>query len=429
MAIADAAPQNLATYNQVLKDYYIGPIRDILNSKTVLLNRLVRDQENTSGNIALVPVNLRRNEGLGAIGDGAQLPDPGRQGFDRVEIPMAYDYGRILFTGPTVAASRNSEGAFARVVDTEVRGIGRDLKNEANRMAFGDGSGRLAAITAIAGNIYTVNNPGGFANPGPGVQYFRVGMVVGVYDEVGNTLRGSSNITAVNVATNQITLQNAIGGAAPGEFFYRVSEDSLGVPAPGLPAGSDARFNEPIGLAAMVDDADIPDVGGGTRGYLGIPVATEPVWSAPVIGNGGIPFPLDLDVLQQGEHAADQSGDGKVTIYLVSYGLQRAYLNLLQTDKRYVNTMRLDGGFTALEYNGKPLVPDKDMTWGRIYGLSEDSIKIYQHSPIFWVDDDGHILHRLDDRHSFQATLCWIWQIANEARNSSVRIEDLQDPI
>ena len=40
--------------------------------------------------------------------------------------------------------TRGSKGAFARLVDTEINGMTRDLEQEVNRQLFGDGSGIIA---------------------------------------------------------------------------------------------------------------------------------------------------------------------------------------------------------------------------------------------------------------------------------------------
>jgi len=431
VVVDTASPVDLAFFNAILKDYYIGPIRDVLNSKTILLKRLARDEENISGRQELIPINIARNEGIGFITDGAQLPNPGRQRFGDLAIPMKFGYGRILFTGPTVAASRNSDGAFARVVDTEIKGIVRDLKNEWNRILFGDGTGRIAQVTAIpaaASTTYTVNNPGGFANPGPGVQYLRPGMIVGLFNEVTGALRGSATINSVDALNQTITLSSVIAGGLVEDYFYRVSDDTAGVGS-SLPAGSWGYFNEPTGLAGAITNVNLPGPSGTTRFYETIDASATAVWNAPVLGNSGVPVPLDLDILQAGEDAAGQAGDGRPTIWFGSFGLRRALMNLLLTERRFVNTTKLEGGWSALDWNDTPFVADKDMAWGRIYGIDEDVFAIYQMSPIFWVDDDGHILFRTQDKHSFQALLAAFWELGCHGRNRSVQIADITDPL
>lgn len=433
MAIDFATPITPTLFDPILKDDYIGPIRDLLNSKTVMLKRLQRKTISLFGRRGVIPVRTGRNEGMGGISAGAQLPDPGRQSYQDVFVPMVYDYLRILFDGTTVAASRGDEGAFARVLDTEITGAIIDKANEWNRVCFGNGSGRLAQINAAnpahnpAAGIYGVDNPLGFANPGPGAQHLRIGMILSVFNEAADAFRGSATVTAVSIANSTVTLSATIVGAVDNEFFYRASEDTAGVPG-ALPAGSWGRFNEALGIAAGISDADIPGPAAGTRTYLGISATAVPVWQATIIDNGGVAIPLDLDVLQQAEDASDQAGDGQISLWMTSYGLRRSYLNLLQANKRYINTMTLTGGFSALDFNDKPLVVDKDAPWGHLWGLDESVWAMYQHAPIHWMDDDGHILRRRDDFDSFQATLRAIFQIATTGRNRNVLIRDLLDP-
>lgn len=428
MTIESSAPYTPALFDALLKDDYLGPIQDQLNSATIGLSIMRRVTQSTTGRLAKIPIRIGRNEGQNFIAAGAQLPDPKRQQFQTVEIRMKYDYMRIFFDGTTVAASRNDAGAFARILDTEITGATEDKAKEWNRIIYGDGSGRLCAVTVIAGATYTVNNPGGFTNPGPGVMYMRVGMTVGLFNELTGAFRGSATIISVSPTAGTVTLSSAIVGAVVGDFFYRVSEDTAGVPG-ALPTGSWGRFNEPVGLAGAVDDEDIPADGLTTRGYQNLRVGTVPVWAATVLDNGGVAIPLDLDILQQAENAAEQAGQGKISVWLTTYGLQRALLNLLQANRRYVNTMELKGGFEALEYNRKAFIPDVDCTFGRIYGLDKDTWAIYQHAPVHWVDDDGHILHRDMDRDSFFATMRAIFEIGCTSRNRNVVIQDLQDPV
>lgn len=431
MSIDFATPITPTLYDPVLKEDYIGPIRDLLNSKHVLLKRIQRKKMALFGRRGVIPVRTGRNEGQGQIAAAAQLPDPGRQSYTDELVTVVFDYLRILFDGTTVALSRGEEGAFARVLDSEITGSTIDKANEWNRIVHGQGTGRLAQVNLPLSNpgagIYSVDNPYGFANPGPGVQCLRPGMVVGVFNEVANAFRGSATIASINVANSTITLTSQIMGVLDNEFFYRVSEDTAGVPG-SLPNGSWGRFNEALGIAAGISDADIPAAGGATQGYLGITVASTPVWQATVIDNGGVSIPLDLDILQQGEDAANQAGNGQITMWETSYGLRRSLLNLLQADRRFVNTMTLAGGFEALTYNGKAFVADKDAPWGRISAMDEAVWTWFEQAPMHWMDDDGHILHRRQDTDSFQATLRAIWQLACTERNRNVLITDLLDP-
>ena len=71
-----------ADFDSILKDFYLGPVQDTLNNKTVLLNRLSGDSEYVSGRNIIIPMRIGRNEGRGAAGKGGKLPNPGQQEYD-----------------------------------------------------------------------------------------------------------------------------------------------------------------------------------------------------------------------------------------------------------------------------------------------------------------------------------------------------------
>jgi hypothetical protein len=431
--VDSVTPQNLTTIDAVLKDLYLGPVRDVLNSKTILFRILSRNEEDISGRQAIIPLNITRNEGVGFIGDGALLPNPGKQGFITTSVPMQWGYGRIFLTGPTIAATRNDSGAFVRALDAEIQGLVRDKKHELNRVLFGNGSGYLAQVNAATPDssapvTFPVDNPGGFANVGPGTQYLRPGMRIGFVRSA--ALVATAQILSVDAINNTITL-TATSTASPSpvqnnDWIVRVSQSSLDMTVPsGVTIDDSGYNNEPMGIAGIVNDGNPP-----TRKLQGID-ATLPAnaaWRAGVIDNAGTPVPLDLDTLQAALDLADTLGDGVPRIGITRHGQRRAYLDQLVPDKQFVNTMELDGGFRVLEYNMIPIVPDKDCTYGRWYWLDVEPMAIYRMSDFFWVDDDGAILRPAHaDRHSWQATLAIFMELGTSARNRSVLIDDLEE--
>jgi hypothetical protein len=422
----------------ILKEYYLEATRDLLNSKRILSRVLRRNSEDVSGRQVVISLNTQRNEGMGFVADGAQLPDPRSQTYDQARYDTRYDYLRILFTGPSVASSRNDRGAFLRIMDAEIRGGARDLQHESNRVMFGDGTGRLCQLSGVAGApTYNVDNPGGIVSTGLGTQYMRVGMRVCLFDsEVPNVHAADANfrvtgagnrgatVTAVDYVAGTITLDNAIVAAADNDFVYRIAEISSTIADE-----SSSRGNEPFGLAAIIADVD-PPLADGAHGLtqgLGEIVATAPQWAAFVLDNGGVAIPFSQDMLQQASDGVDIQGDGTVGMWMTTHGIRRQYLNSLVANKRYPGMMKLDGGFSAVEYNGRPMVVDKDCTRGRIYGLDLDTIEIYYETDYQWMDADGSILHRLPDHDAYQATLYRYWQMGSWARNRNCAIHDIQD--
>jgi hypothetical protein len=108
--------------------------------------------------------------------------------------------------------------------------------------------------------------------------------------------------------------------------------------------------------------------------------------------------------MQQAWDGAEEEG-GEISLLLTTRAVRRRYLALVRADGRFVNTMTLDGGFDALEYNGKPLVVDRHCLPNRIYFLDESTLAIYRMSDLDWMDDDGAILSRVSGYDAYEAVL------------------------
>ena len=355
--------QNLAFFNSILKEDYLGPIRDQLNNSTVLLKRLKRNEEDVGGRIAYVPLHTGRNSGVGARADGGNLPAAGRQTYTNAQYNCAYNYGRIQVTGPTIAASRKDKYAFVKAVDSEIKGMVKDLKDDLNRQLFGDRSGILATCTVANGAgaaTFTVDD----------AQYIQVGMILDNMTGGVAPVRFTRTVSAVNRVTNVVTMTAVYAGAADvaiGDVICRTGNFGL----------------EMMGLLGIVNNINTRD--GQFVGGLSRLLAANGFWMGNVLANGGVARNLTLDLMQQGFDASEIEG-GEVSLIITSYAQRRRYLALVKADGRFVNNLKMDGGFEALDYNGKPLVVDRHMQPGGIYFLDESTLELYRMSDFDWIN-------------------------------------------
>ena len=89
--------------------------------------------------------------------------------------------------------------------------------------------------------------------------------------------------------------------------------------------------------------------------------------------------------MQQGFDAAEIEG-GEVSLIITSYAQRRRYLALVKADGRFVNNLKMDGGFEALDYNGKGLVVDRQMYAGSMFFLDESDLELYRMSDFDWIN-------------------------------------------
>ena len=129
----------LATFQSILKEFYIGPVIEELNNEIFVLEMFEKAVVDWQGRVAIIPVHVSRNSGVGfrQEGGGANtLPDAGNQGFNRLQINAQYQYGRFEITGPAISAAKSGgKGAFIGYVDAEMKKLVTDVKVSANTVS------------------------------------------------------------------------------------------------------------------------------------------------------------------------------------------------------------------------------------------------------------------------------------------------------
>lgn len=394
-------PQTLTNFDSVLKQSYEGKIRDILNSSIFLLKMLSKDDGSFVGRQVVFPVNVARNEGVGARADNGTLPTATNEVYQESRITVKYNYGRIQVTGPTIKASQNDSGAFAKAVGSEIKAMVRNLKSDINRQLYGDGTGVLCLTNGAGANTT------GLVVDTPGSRFLKSGMLVDVYTA---TTGGTQEVNSISISTDPTTTTAATLASAQtwSNNSYVFREDN--------------RNQEMLGVRIIVDD--------GTLGATlqNINRNTYPRWRGNLLGNAGTNRTLTLDLMQRGIDNANEQGEGETDLIVGHHSIRREYLRLLQPDVRYAPT-ELRGGFKVLSYAGggddTVIYFDKDADYNRFYFLDTSSLKIYRQSDFYWMDEDGAILSRVSNTDAFEATLKYYAELGTDAPNKNSRLDDI----
>lgn len=433
-----AASPNTAV-DAIFKIFYLPGVRDTINNKTVLSRYIQRGQETVAGEYTEMLIHTAENEGGGHIGEAGALPDPLKQRYKKAIYRTKYDYWRILFSGPAVASARNDRGAYLRIVDTEMRGAARAMRKDFNRILWGDGSGVLAVTGDATASLIPVSSPGGFANPGPGTQYIKQGMRIAFLDASAayapiQIVAGVTGyiVGAIDPENETIQVYNPSTGLLTGDVDIDTGDlvVRIATTTSTSPIENDL-LNVPFGIAALVGEGNL-SIAGQTVQVGEVDANAEQNWNAVVIDQGGVPTNFNMGMLQRAIDDLDAFGpdDTAIDLFISHYGPRRAYLELLQAQKQFVNTMRLDGGFTALGYTGGdsiiPWATDKDGTYGRVYGLNFSKFKMFYEHDYDWISD-GSVLSRLENNDAFQACLYRYHSCGVDCRNGSVVIKDIAD--
>jgi hypothetical protein len=325
------------------------------------------------------------------------LPSAGQQGYASVRVGLKYGYGRVRLTGQLIELADSNYQAFASAMQLEMDGLKTDIGKDTNRVFYGDGLGTLATVTAAttATNTATVGN----------VRFLEVGIQIDIQTGATATVRvANRQVTAVNSATKTITFDGAAASLVIGDIIVRT--------------GNFGR--EPNGLASLVTD---------TGTLFNVDPNVEPVWKAVVRSNTGTPRALSEGLMIEATDAVRVNG-GKTSLILCGLGVRRAYFNLLSQQRRYPSTTNFEGGFTGLAFNNGreiPVIEDPDAPDSTMFGLDEDSLKIYRNEAWSWMNRDGGIWKWVHDFDAYEAIMNQYWEIGLNRRNANFVIKDLTE--
>ena len=388
-------PTTLSAIDSILKNQYLGPLREQVNYDVVLLDMLEKNADVVTGKNFTVPLHVGGNESVSSVAEGGTLPTAGNQQYKETIIPQRYVYATIELTGPSIKASKNNAGAFVRAIESEMKGASSDFKRQLNRMMFGDGTGILsvAGTTTASTTVVVVST-----------KYIRPGMTIDVLvASTGATGTGAVGRTVVSVASATTFV---ISGAAI------TTDNTFAVYISG------SRNIEVMGLSGIVST---------TKVLQTLDPATYTWWAANVLANGGTPRAITEGLMQTAMDTTETNSDGAVKAILTSMGVRRAYQALLTTNRRYVATtdLTLKGGRKALDYNGLPLIADKDCPVGKMFFLDTDYLQILELSDFDWMQEDGAILSRTPGKDAYGATLYRYLELGCTSRNAQTLLSDL----
>lgn len=395
------AGQALSSWDAILKEWYEPSVVSQIENKTRILKSFGEaDAPTVDGRRVVFPLHIGRNAGVMSSVEGATLPTPGRQNYVDIHIPLRKTVGRINITKDVIDASRTNRGSFKRAMSTEMDGLVRDISDYRNEMLCGYGSGIVARVSGNpAANAVTIvlKDPGGFVgttNPNRFAQrdqllaLVRNGAVVGVYTVIQAIESGSFD--SITVAANALDAD-----VATADLLVRAA-------ASNTTAVTDTDYQNPVmGLFGLVDDGTY------VRTLHGVDRTTYPVFKSFVLGSVGA---LSLDAMQRVFDAAEMKGQGTINEMWCEHSVRRAYLSLLEADRRYTaeKLSKPDGGTAAVKggditFGGVPFRTERDFPYGFIVGVDNDTLQRYVNVRGQWEDEDGNVLFRSANTHDFTA--------------------------
>lgn len=389
--IDGTGPGALSTIDALLKeDYVINNITDTVNMATYFLSQLT-EERTTAGRRYIFPVRFGVGEGQGSRGENEPLPDEGFGEYEQAMGNVRYQYGSMYITGQSIEATEGGRASFVSALTQALKDVRDGFKLNTHRESWGDGSGTIALVDGDVTNSTTV----------PVKDPYGLTYISSALENSQKTRLFRRHMKIYFVAANQVRTVVAVNGDGTITVDSPISLTNNDKIVRGDAVGQTSLNKELEGVSRVMQ---------ATGSYLNIPRAGLPEWQANLIDMNG--EALSEDIMQSAFDTAEINGTDEPDLLICEHAVRRIYVNLLQAQKRFVNTLELKGGFRAIDYNGKPLVVDKRCPPQRIYFLRMADWTWFVMKRIGWINRDGTILKWVPGKDAYRAILAAYRNIA-----------------
>lgn len=382
-----------------LKNYYQGPIIDLLNEEIPIYRACEKVKQGWSGQQVIRSLRTRRNQGIGATSDGGTLPKIGRQTTAQAIIAAKYNYLRFGVTGPMIKASQSDVGSFVRSAAFELEQGYKDLKTDVSRQLSWDGSGDLALVnTASAASTTLVVK--GRTTAEPALKYVDVDLTFDILNSSGTVIYSA------------VTVSSITSGTASSTTATIVLDQPVTTSVGDVLIRSGSNNQEIQGILYALD--------GATSTIYNIDRSTTLAYQGNVsdVSSNANPV-LSIDAMQNPYNEGLRRGNvGSYNAVWTDFTSLRYYQKLLTPDKRYNNTSQGDGTFGSkgkfyMDFNGIPVVPDKDMSLKFAF-LPAEVLKMYELCAMEFADETGSMYIAQSDADQLEVRVRHFTNMFNE---------------
>ncbi len=199
--------QILTRIEGILKDKYQPALANLINIEPSPFLEMIRKEPLTNNKVRLAaPVGINGGFGFGA--EGAATPTAGEQNYIDFELSAVDMYVDINISNKTIALGSSNQSSMINALDTEIKGSYAAAKWNLARSLFGDGSGKLTAVSATTGATKTLSVDT--------TACLIEGLRVDVYDTAASRVASGARITRVDHVGKTVTLDTAVTLASAG---------------------------------------------------------------------------------------------------------------------------------------------------------------------------------------------------------------------
>lgn len=368
--------KNLLTAEEVLKDVYLPFWQNQIGIEpSPFISKIKKTQIESNNIVAGAPIGI--SGGFGYSSEGANTPDAGHVINKRFNTHAKDMYVNICISEKAVTLG-TSKGAMIDQLSQEVESAYDAAKWNLGRSAFGNGTGKLATVSALttAGNTITVDS----------TKNLKEGLIVDFYktgDSVKATPCDTRRILAIDRVNNQILID---GDATTVNAGFITVQKSYG--------------KEITGLGTIFDDS---------VEYLYDVKKADNSFIKPIVENAN--DDISDAIITRALRRSTRDKNGKVDMILCGDDAYDAYTTYLRENNIRVEdrTGTIEGGFKTIQFMfgnrlvdivNDEFVPDTEM-----WGVDTSAFELRQTNWAFAQLKGGGIFNLMENQSVYRALL------------------------
>lgn len=404
------AAGTLTTLDEALKNVYPEQeLRNFFSLQHAIFSRVKEkaDKRAFSGRKFIIGARDVLNQAVGPLSEGATLHTRGSNEYLNMEVTSKDYYGVVGLSAKAISASRTTQGGFARMLDDNVMGTAKSMRQDMARdCTYGAGFGELGRIAAggVSGTTLTFETQPTVVSM-PGSRFFSKTATIESYTALTGGAAGASNRTVSSVSASASTIVvDANTGFTAGDYVFRQG----------------GRGNAMMGLRGIVDDATHVTT------FQALSRTTYPSLKAGVLGNSGTLRAWTPELMDQLFQEPWNNGGGEypTAAYSRIEIINRAAAYIRNDRRADMKEMQLDNGFKSVSWTTpdgqKPWIADQFCVPNTVMAVKEDDLFWAEEQAPTWEEKDGSRWRFTDRTHTYEAWLyAWTnlaaWQCNNHA--------------
>lgn len=383
---------DLKTAENALKDAYLLAVCNQLNTRTnPLFAKIRQSSTDVYGKqiVKVAPVGL--NGGVGAGTETGLLPTANENNYAQFKTTLKNLYGTIEISDKAIRSTSNS-GAFIDLLNAEMEGLLAASKFNLGRMLYGDGSGKVATVTAYEENVATVDS----------VKNLMEGMVIDVEKTGGTSVAKGLRIASIDRQAKTVSFTTTPSSMEATDVFYVQG----------------SKNNEITGLGAIFGESET---------LYGLNRAKN-AWLTPYKSKEQ--KEISDAILQEAVDFLEENTGSNIDFITCSSDVKRAYQEYLGCYRRNVDVTTLEGGYKAITFNGIPVVSDRFIEDGTLYMLDSTKFTLHQLCDWEWIQGEaGNILRQKAGYPAYTATLVKYADLICDQPNGQAKFTNIKSTV